>query len=454
MQNPSKLDRKHFFVGDFLTRLPSPGPYALLIDSPIPKPGWKQRMLSQDAKTTFPGSAVLFEDRHYEMVLEEEDGTGRHLYYLNPWDERFPIRIQFAYTREECLRWMRERKNERIQQQQTIAIKLLLPFFGLLPASDQVMLQNRYGVNATTMTTSSALILFVVGGYSIIMGVSRMMTGGAAGPFYLAGGYFLGESLFRILESVKAEEPSGSFPVTFPIEIVRAVKRQFDPAYRQQSLEQIESPRFRDQYLSAMDQVTEVAGQGHDLEIVSDLPKPHWNTLTGIAYENTWYGLIESTKIHEADKTRHRFFLKKAPEGTVFRSTLEYSPDEIRRLYLEKRHLDLSTWVDTFCLLWGLLPEEDQRYLQKHYGFDAMKYTKWTTIGLGLFGVGSLVASSISMATGFSVGTEALWFLVSSYLSLETFVRWTEFKKGNPSGSILGLLFRPFAARFKRIVSD
>lgn len=405
-------------------------------------------MLSQDGKTTFPGSAILFEDRHYEMILEEEDGAGRHLYYLNPWEDRFPIRLQFHYTREECLRLVRQRKDERTQRQQTFVIKLLLPLFGLLPASDQIRLQNRYGINAGTMTTLSALMLFAVGGYCVIMGISSMLTGGGS-RLHLAGSYFLGESLIRLLESVKLDTPSGCFLVTFPLEIIRALKRQFDPSYRQSSLERIESSRFHDEYMNAMDQVTKVSGQKHDLEIVSDLPKPHWSTLIGISFENTWYGLIESTKMHEKDKTRYRFFLKKAPEGTVFRSTVEYTPDEIRRLYLEKRHQDLSTWVDTFCLLWGLLPEEDQRYLQKHYDFDAMKYSKWTTIALGFFGVGSFVASSISLASGFSVGTETLWFLFSSYLSLETFVRWTEFKKGNPSGSILGLLFRPFAARFK-----
>lgn len=405
-------------------------------------------MLSQDAKTTFPGSAVLFEDHHYEIISKDQDKSGRTLYYLNPWEDRFPIRVQFEYTQEACLRWIREQKKERVQQEQTLAIKLLMPVFGLLPAADQIEIQNKYGISAATLTTSSSLVLFFAGGFCLIMGMAAMF-GGASNPVYLPGMYFFVESLVRLIQSAKLEEPCGSFPVTLPIEIFRALKRQFDADYKQRSLEKMESTRFHDQYMNALDEVTKVTGKDHDLEVVSDLPKPHWNTLTGIVYEDTWFGMVESVKTYEGKKIRYKFLLKKAPEGTVFRSTVEYSADEIRRLYLEKRHQDLSTWVDTFCLLWGMLPEEDQRYLQKHYGFDAMKYTKWTMIALGLFGVGSLIASSISLATGFSVGTEILWFVVSSYLSIEAFVRWGEFKKNNPSGSILGLLFRPFAGRFK-----
>jgi len=449
MENlPGQTQRKHFADGDFLTRFPASESYTFLIESRYPKPGWKPRLTSEDGKVTFPGSAVLFEGEYHE-VRRFESEPDLQLYYLTRWESRFPIRVQFAYTVEECRRLARERKAEQAHRTQTLWIKLLSPILGLLPASDQVRLQNRYGISAVTMTTLSVAILMLAGLFSLIMMLAAMFGGGGARSIHLVGCYFLLESMVRAIESLWLEEPAGSLPVYLAIEIARALRRRFDPAYQQRSFERMESTRHQDEYLNAMDGVAAVSGQDHDLEVISDLPKPHWSVSTGIHYQGTWYGLIDSGKIVQEEMIRYRFLLKKAPEGTVFRATIDYAPDEIRKLYRDARHRDLSTWVETFCLFWGLLPEEDQRYLQQQYDFDALKYTKWSTIALGCFGAGSLIAAFISVISKFSVGTELLWFLISGYLLLESITRWQDVKKGVPTGSVLGIPLRPFAERFK-----
>lgn len=450
---PPKSDRSGrvpFAAGDFLIRSKEPHSYDLLIDAPFEKPGWKRRMLAEDGKMTFPGSAVLFENRYYEIIDDEVDHkSGRHFYYLKSWEERFPIRVQFPYTKGECERLAQQRRENAEKSTRTALIRMFMPVVGLLPAAEQNKIQNEYGIPSVRMTTWSSLVFFVIGAFSTIMTLAAMFTGMDVSPLLRLGCYFFLESAVRLVECWKLDEPSGSVPVVFAVEVYKTIRRQFDPVYRQKTLENMNSSRHDHFYRNAMDEVKVLDSSG-DLEIVSDLPKPHWNLMTGIQYQDHWYGLIESSSAFRQEKMRYVFKLRKAPEGTVFRSTTNYTPDEIRNLYREKRKLENQTWVDTFSLFWGLLPEADQRMMSEIYTYDGVKYTKWTSIALGLFGLGSSVASLVSLFSGFHMASEFLWLFPSGYLLLESSLRWRSAAQGNPEGSVFGVLFHPFAVRLLR----
>ena len=232
----------------------------------------------------------------------------------------------------------------------------------------------------------------------------------------------------------------GSLLVFFPVELFRAVRRTMDPAYRQKTLEKT---LFR----KACDEVREVSGPHHDLEVVSLLAKPHWNTLTGILYRGNWYGLIESQVVRENQTVRHRFLLRKAPEGTFFRTTCNYSPDEVRVLYERERRRDLGTWVQTFAPFWGLLKSEDQKRLEELYDFDSIKFSRLTILALGFLAFLNLVASVFNMANGLGTPADSILMFPSGYLLLESYFRWKDVKTGEPKGSVLGILVRPFASR-------
>ncbi|HJZ10720.1 MAG TPA: hypothetical protein VJ521_01125, partial [Acidobacteriota bacterium] len=156
---------------------------------------------------------------------------------------------------------------------------------------------------------------------------------------------------------------------------------------------------------------------------------------------------IDFQKLRDGKTVKHKILLKKAPEHFVFRTTCMYTPEDVRLLYQQLRRRDLSTWVDTFSLFWGLLDRDDQKRLQELYNFDSLKYTRWTFLALGLLALINLIASTANLASGIGTRLDAVLMIPAGYLLLESYTRWKDWKSGQPSGSILGFLFRPFALR-------
>jgi hypothetical protein len=191
----------------------------------------------------------------------------------------------------------------------------------------------------------------------------------------------------------------------------------------------------------------EVSGKDYHLEITSLLPKPHWNMQTGIQFNGQWYGLVDSTAIKDANETRYRFRLKKAEEGVFFRDTSFYSPDEVKKLYVEKRRRDLSTWVDTFAPFWGLLDEHDQKRLGELYAFDGLKFSKWTIIAIGVLSLANLIVSITNIAAGIGRSLDTCLLLLSIYFLVESIGRLQSLRSGKPSGSVLGIFVRPLASK-------
>ena len=118
---------------------------ALRIDSPVEKPGWKPRSLSGYGRAPFPGTPLVVDGEHYEIVLFRwTRGTfPRYFYYLAPWDEQFPIPSPVAYTPESCRAVLEARKALVRSNRSAFAITLLTPLVGLLPADDQRDVQQQ-----------------------------------------------------------------------------------------------------------------------------------------------------------------------------------------------------------------------------------------------------------------------------------------------------------------------
>src|SRR5688572_17351179 len=123
------VERVPFAAGDYLTRYPSGRSYTFRIDAPFEKPGWKARSFSPAGHTIFPGSTVEFEDKLYEVVFQDYDQGPPFTirYYLNPWEDRFPIRSKFHYNKRECVHAARLYRNRVSANRHRTLLVLLAP---------------------------------------------------------------------------------------------------------------------------------------------------------------------------------------------------------------------------------------------------------------------------------------------------------------------------------------
>lgn len=446
-----------FAAGDYLVRYPAGSEFDLEIESPMQKPGWQARQVSGPQNLVFPGSTVEFEGAIFEIArMESKTGSVPGVrYFLKPWEERFPIRVQFHYTKEECERLALSLRKRKQANRINVTILLLAPLFGLLPAEDQSRLEKEYGVSALRLTFLSALILLIYGGAGVISVLvsqfGQVYETSIPGNLTLqiTGGYFFLESLMRLYSCMVQEEPMGTLPVFLVIGTYRMIRRFMDPAVRKQEVEaQWKGPASF--YLTSRDRVSEVSNTDYDLEVFSNLPKPHWNMLTGIIYNEIWYGLIDSQAIREEQATRYRFRLKKAPQGSVFRSTTHYTPEEVSRLYKEERRRELGVWVKTFAPFWGLLDEAEQERLEELYEFDTLKFTHVSLIAIALLAFFNLLASIANILSGIGTPVDFVLLLLSGYLLVESYQRREKWKAGKPSGSALAVFLRPFSSKLLR----
>lgn len=451
-----KPRRTYFAAGEYMTRFPPGSSEEILIDSPRQKRNWHAHAPGNQLRPEFPGTAVVIDGRYYEVlrIALQPGEPPRHLYFLGAWPDHFPIRAQFSYTREECERAAAEQKREQAEDVAGTLLAVLSPLAGLLPAEDQRRLENTYGISALKCTLYSAFLMLALGALALLLCLVATIAPeslrgwgfiGNIPPLALAlfGIVILGESILRLINT-RHDEPMGSIPVAVPIEAVRAVRRALNPSEQRRRFERMEAGG-ESAFLNARDEVREI--NETDIEILSILPKPNWNPMTGILLNETWYGCIESGTVAKGKNVCHRFVLRKAPEGMTFRTTCKYHPDEVRDRYREKRRTDLGTWVETFAPFWGLLEGQDQRRLEQIYGFKPLKYTAWTIAVLMLIGAANVAVSAINMFSGVAAPGDVVWFCCAGYLLIESIVRLRKWLKNEPSGSVLSVLLRPIASR-------
>jgi hypothetical protein len=97
----------------------------------------------------------------------------------------------------------------------------------------------------------------------------------------------------------------------------------------------------------------------------------------------------------------------------------------------------------------GLLSAAEQRVLHERFAFDPLKWGRRTAISVLLFMCAQAVFSIRLLGLG-AGGTVFLPLLLALGLIVEQVTRLAALSKGEPSGSILAFLVRPFAARLLR----
>lgn len=441
--------RQPFAAGDGVTRYPPGSPVVLRIDSPWEKP-WKARLPGGAMAPPFPGTAVQFEGELYEVVEAQATGHGApFLYKLRPWEEDSPPRQVVPYTVEACLRAAEERAAERRRIRVSHVLAWTSPILGLLPADVQRWIERHYNVSASRATLTSGLALLGPSFYAVIRGLALIMSPAPARrggipwddllPF---SSYLMAESLTRLGVAGYANDPLGSLPVSLPWLAVRTVVE----AVRGHRKEARKGARpSGDLVREARDEVA-LLPDGRR-EVLSLLPKPHWRPSTGILLGDRWHRLEQREEVERAGGRWHRFVLAEAEEAALFKDRVEHRPEEVRELHRQGLLFRKRTWVETFAPLWGLLDAETQRQLAELYGFDAPRQTAWSALGVALLAAYDGVAAWHFLAIRRGGPGDLLMFLAALYLGAESFVRFRRSREGEPAGSLLGWLLRPFARR-------
>lgn len=178
--------------------------------SRIPK-RWTPRAVKTLTSAEFPGTAVLWEERYFEVVDAEALPQGGVRYVLEPWLDMHVMRTTVRYDAESEAERLIEYRAQLSRETKRKSANALAMLVGHLPAAVQEELGRELGILATRLTILStlpiyagviALVLWIVDG--IMSGTPRPL------PVYLVTGYLLVESSFRFVVAWLIGRPIGS----------------------------------------------------------------------------------------------------------------------------------------------------------------------------------------------------------------------------------------------------
>jgi hypothetical protein len=133
----------------------------LVLMSRFPKQ-WTPRAAKRLTSAEFPGTAVLWEERYFEVVDAEGLPQGGVKYVLEPWREMHIMRTTDRYDAEReaerLLEWRAGFSRERKRK----SANALAPLIGHLPAAVQEALGRELGVSPRRLTIISAAGMYAV----------------------------------------------------------------------------------------------------------------------------------------------------------------------------------------------------------------------------------------------------------------------------------------------------
>lgn len=315
---------------------------------------WTARSGKTLRSAEYPGTAVEWEGRIYEVLGADSTPQGGMLYRLGPWPENHAIRRLEHYDEiSEQLRASDRRDRASDDGKRRLAL-LLSPLAGLLPADIQKKMERDFGAPALKMTIVSAIPLFGIGFLGLFAFLVRKAGTGLGAPAWLApplpvAAYLFGESVLRLASAIAGQEPMGSLPVVFAVTLWRSLGK----------------PRA---------------------------PRPA--------------------------------------------AVLAAEP-------LDERGLQ-----DRFHVLepaLSFLSVGEQELLAGRFGFDAVRWGRITAAVLLAASVLNAIVSLSAYGAGDGVVWSVVWLLPVGYLAVEQVRRLQALARGEPAGSILGRLVRPFA---------
>jgi hypothetical protein len=178
--------------------------------SRIPK-AWTPRAAKSLTTAEFPGTAVLWEERYFEVVDAEALPQGGVRYVLEPWREMHVMRTTDRYDagrEEERLVEYRAQLSRETKRKSASALAMLV---GHLPAGVQEEIGREYGILPARLTLLSVLPIYAVVIGLVLWIVSGIMTATPRPlPAYILTGYLFIETSFRFMVAWLIGRPIGS----------------------------------------------------------------------------------------------------------------------------------------------------------------------------------------------------------------------------------------------------
>jgi hypothetical protein len=172
---------------------------------------WRPRAPKTLTSAEFPGTAILWEERYFEVVSADALPQGGVRYVLEPWREMHAMRTIDHYDEAHEAARLAEYRTQVARETKRKSANVLAVLAGHLPAGVQEELGRELGVFATRLT-----IISVLGVYAAIIGLVMWIVGGITAhtplplPVYIVTGYLFIETSLRFGIAWFTGRPAGS----------------------------------------------------------------------------------------------------------------------------------------------------------------------------------------------------------------------------------------------------
>lgn len=178
--------------------------------SRIPK-AWTPRVAKTLTTAEFPGTAVLWEERYFEVVSAEALPQGGVRYVLEPWQEMHAMRTIDHYDDAYEAARLADYRARLARETKRKSANALAVLAGHLPAGVQEEIGRELGILPTRLTIISALGVYAVVIAIVMWIVSDVMANSPlSAPLVFVAGYLFVETSFRFLVAWIVGKPAGS----------------------------------------------------------------------------------------------------------------------------------------------------------------------------------------------------------------------------------------------------
>ena len=172
---------------------------------------WTPRAPKTLTSAEFPGTAILWEERYFEVISADALPQGGVRYVLEPWREMHAMRTIDHYDDAHEAARVAEYRTQLARETKRKSANVLAVLAGHLPAGVQEELGREFGIVATRLT-----IISVVGVYVAIIALVMWIVGGITAhtprplPAYIVTGYLFIETSLRFGIAWFTGRPAGS----------------------------------------------------------------------------------------------------------------------------------------------------------------------------------------------------------------------------------------------------
>ncbi len=173
--------------------------------------GWTARVAKTLTSAEFPGTAVLWEERYFEVVIADDLPQGGTRYVLQPWQDHHAMRVTDRYDTESEGQRVEEYRKQLQREKGRKSANALGLLTGHLPAVVQYELGRELGVLPPRLTFVSILGMYAVLAGTVLLCVHFMMTDRPIpAPLLIALIYLGVENTIRVLINWTQSRPIGS----------------------------------------------------------------------------------------------------------------------------------------------------------------------------------------------------------------------------------------------------